>query len=72
MQGHAELKPEFDFNWHERSAFQLVGVEAVDWQQRCGIKGSAHGTLGFKGAHESSKIDLKIDFFHENSLGNNI
>ena len=25
-----------------------------------------------KGAHKSSKIDLKIDFFHENSLGNNI
>jgi len=25
-----------------------------------------------KGAHESSKINLKIDFFHENSLGNNI
>ena len=25
-----------------------------------------------KGAHESSKIDLKIDFSHENSLGNNI
>ena len=25
-----------------------------------------------KGADESSKIDLKIDFFHENLLGNNI
>ena len=22
------------FFWHERSSFQLVGVRAVDWQQR--------------------------------------
>ena len=29
-------------------------------------------SLLFKAAHESSKIDLKIDFFHENSLGNNM
>ena len=28
--------------------------------------------LCIKGAHESSKIYLKIDFFHENLLGNNI
>ena len=30
------------------------------------------GNIVTKGAHESSKIDLKIDFFYENSLGNDI
>ena len=28
--------------------------------------------ITIRGAHESSKIDLKIDFFHKNSFGNNI
>ena len=29
-------------------------------------------SIHIKGAHESLKIDLRIEFFHENMLGNDI